>query len=59
LAVYYRLAEWMIQDLKEKDWKLLEAAHYKASRVALYDYEHQISSITLDNECEKATSHKW
>jgi len=54
LAVYYGSSVWMIQDLKAKDWKLLEAM-----RVALYDYKQQILRNTLDNECKRATPRQW
>jgi len=55
LAVYYGSAVWMIQDLKSKDWKLLEVAHYKAMKVALCDYEQLISRHILDESCKRAS----
>jgi len=58
-AVYYGAAVWMTQDLKAKDWKLLEAAHYKAMRVAARDYKQVVPKVTLDETCKRATPRQW
>jgi len=58
-AVYYGAPVWMIPHLKSKDWKLLEASHYKAMRIAIQDYTRKVSRPNIDTQCCRATPRQW
>jgi len=57
--VYYGSAIWMTPNLKSKNWKLLEAAHYRVMRIAVEDYPRKLSRTLIDNLCERATPRQW
>jgi len=57
--VYYGSVIWMTPDLKYKNWRLLEAAHYRVLRVAVQDYSRNLTREKIDQQCSRATPREW
>jgi len=57
--VYYGSVVWMTPDLKYKNWRLLEAAHYRVMMPAIQDYSRSLMREKIDEQCNWATPREW
>jgi len=57
--LYYLSPAWMTNDLKNKSWKALHCAHYRALRAAFKDRTSQMDKEDLNHPSKRATPTQW